>query len=106
MSIEFNFERSLIMKIIVALCCFISVQFTSAQSTPKEYDELIKQADTLYHSKNYKASALAYSSAFKILGWKGYLEDRYNAARAWAMAGDADSAFFNLERIVTKLIYA
>src|SRR5690606_20346939 len=38
-------------------------------------------------------------------GWAGYLPDRLNAARAWAMAGVLDSAFFNLIRIAEKLDY-
>jgi hypothetical protein len=66
---------------------------------------LIKKADSLYNTKDYKNSALAYSEAFKAIGWKGQSNDRYNAACSWAMANFPDSAFFQLFRIATKANY-
>lgn len=54
---------------------------------------------------NYEKSALAYSDAFKTIGWKGLSNDRYNAACSWALSNNFDSAFFNLNRIVTKSNY-
>jgi hypothetical protein len=68
-----------------------------------EYGRYIKKADSLYKEKDYKNSALNYSDAFESLGWKGYREDRFSAARAWAMANNLDSAFFNLYRIATLM---
>lgn len=76
------------------------------QTTKSEYSNLIKKADSLYQAKDFKNSALTYSSAFKVLGWKGLPDDRYNAARAWTMAKTPDSAFFNLQRIVDKGYYS
>jgi hypothetical protein len=70
-----------------------------------QYYILTKKADSLYKINNYKNSAFTYSQAFKSNGWKGYQEDRYNAARSWTLAGYLDSAIFNLERIVSKLYY-
>ena len=47
-----------------------------------------------------------FSRAFQTLGGKGTMHDRYDAACSWALAGYPDSAFFNLERIVTKQEYS
>ena len=71
-----------------------------------EYYHLVKKADSLYNIKDYMNSSLTYSEAFKSKGWKGSSEDRYNAACSWALAGNKDSAFFNLERITDKLNYS
>jgi uncharacterized protein (UPF0335 family) len=72
------------------------------QNTPKGYSDFIRVADSLYTAKDFKNSALNYTEAFKVNGWKGTLTDRYNAACTWALASVPDSAFFQLERIVTK----
>jgi hypothetical protein len=76
-----------------------------AQNIPQAYFDLIKKADSLYDAKDFKNSAATYSEAFKANGWKGMANDRYNAACSYALAGVADSAFFQLERLVTKMNY-
>jgi hypothetical protein len=81
--------------------CLFGLNQVLAQISP-EYSALIKKADSLYRAKNYKSSAFAYSEAFKANGWKGYPEDRYNAACCWALANVPDSAFFNLNRIIMR----
>ena len=95
------------MKSITAnlVCLFISF-YCSGQNLPKEYTDLIKRADSLFLTKNYIESANTFSFAFKTLGWKGLGEDRYKAARSWALAGNSDSAVFNLERIATALYFS
>lgn len=70
------------------------------------YDELTAKAFTLYEQKDYNASGAMYSAAFEALGWKGTSHDRYNAACSWALAGVADSAFFQLKRIAEHMDYA
>ena len=60
----------------------------------------------LYEAGHYLQSAEAFSYAFESLGWKGAMDDRYNAACAWAQAGNNDSAFFQLDKIATKLNYS
>ncbi len=72
------------------------------QNNYEQYDNFVKKADSLYHVKDYKNAALAYSNAFKSIGWIGTQKDRYNAACSWALAGVADSAFFQLYNIVNK----
>jgi len=70
------------------------------------YQALVKEAYSLYEKKEYKASAGRYSAAFEELGWKGQANDRHNAACSWALAGQPDSAFFNLYRIAEKMDYS
>jgi len=73
------------------------------KAQPAEYQANVRKAEEQLSAKDYAAAAQSYSAAFKSFGWKGYQQDRYNAARAWAMSGVGDSAFFNLYRIVEKL---
>lgn len=72
---------------------------------PPEYEIFINQADSLYNAKNYLAAAQTYSKAFQTFGWKGYTDHRYNAGCSWALANNADSAFFQLFRIAEKANY-
>lgn len=72
---------------------------------PEPYKNHIAKAELLYGNSQYTASAAEYSAAFETLGWKGYGPDRYNAAKAWAMAGTPDSAFFCLFKLADKLRY-
>lgn len=74
----------------------------SSQINEAEYKRFIRIADSLYDAKNYQSSAEHYSMAFKNLGWKGYINDRYNAACSWALAKVPDSAFFNLQVVANK----
>lgn len=62
-------------------------------------------ADSLYNAGEYLNSGKTYSKAFEANGWKGLSNDRYNAACAWALAGVADSAFFQLNRIAQRANY-
>lgn len=89
--------RKLFLLLIIS---FIALN-ASAQP-PKEYTDNILEAEKYYDKKDYKRSAEYYSKAFMALGGKGYPDDRYNAACSWAQAGNADSAFYHLERVATK----
>jgi hypothetical protein len=90
---------------IIRLLFILLPSIIVGQSLPKEYYFYTKQADSLFKASNYKQSALAYSQAFKSFGWKGRQEDRYSAARSWALAGYPDSAIFNIERLAIKIAY-
>ncbi len=85
-----------------SVLCLVS-GFTAFSQRPALYDAHIRKAEAFLAAKEYPAAAREYSAAFESLGWKGYQEDRYNAARAWAMSGVPDSAFINLFRITEKL---
>ena len=88
------------------LCLVFSVIAELALAQSDKYALLVKQADSLYNARDYKNSAQTYSEAFKSNDWKGYPNDRYNAACSWALAGIKDSAFFNLQRIAEQGNYA
>lgn len=81
--------------LLLTLCLRVAAQ-------PAEYNTFIKQAQHLGEHKQYKQAAEAYSKAFVAYGGKGYISDRYDAGCIWALAGNKDSAFFQLNRIATK----
>lgn len=86
--------------VLLAILLNISVYSQNA-----EYSRFIFIADSLYKGGDYKNSAMEYSKAFQTLGWKGYSNDRYNAACSWALANEIDSAFFQLNILATKTKY-
>jgi hypothetical protein len=91
------------MKVIIFACYFILALRTDGYTQlSAEYPALISQANALYKSKDFAKSAEAFSKAFQSSGWKGNVNDRYNAACSWALAGMSDSAFFQLFRIAEK----
>lgn len=90
-------------KTSILLLLFLCSQSFGQEELPKAYLENIKKAEEFYQTKNYKNSALAYSSAFKSNRWKGTANDRWNAACSWSMAKIPDSAFFNLFRLANKM---
>lgn len=95
------------LKIVSCFCGVLTLQnYSYSQEIPKEYFKLCTIADSLYKSKDYKKSALSYSSAFKVFGGKGLSNDRYHAARAWAKANYPDSAFLQLNKIALKGNYS
>lgn len=69
------------------------------------YRICIRNAEEYFSKKEYGVAAAEYSKAFKILGWKGIASDRFNAAKAWALSGNLDSAFFQLNRLLSKTDY-
>ena len=61
------------------------------------YAGLIKEAFTLYESKEYLQAGQKYAEAFTVLGEQETgCCDRYNAACSWALANETDSAFIQL----------
>lgn len=68
----------------------------------EQYAALVKQAWELYEAKEYLQSAETYAEAFVALGNKGVVNDRYNAACSWALAGRPDSAFVQLFKITNN----
>lgn len=70
-----------------------------------QYDSIIIIAKKAFIAKNYLLAGTQYHNAFKSFGGKGVVDDRYNAAISWSMAGVADSAFLNLFRLAEKTSY-
>lgn len=94
-------KKTLLSLLLVSSCSAIS--FGQDQTL---YTTLVAEAYELYAAKDYLKSAEKYSEAFVALGNKGYVNDRYNAACAWALAGNADSSFTQLFKIATKAAYS
>jgi hypothetical protein len=86
--------------------CLLLAQLTLAQhQVPEAYFRLAERADSLYRAKAYKAATEVYTQAFKANGWLGFMPELYGAARAWAMIGNADSAFRKIDRVMTYGTY-
>lgn len=88
------------------VCLLCMSFFAKSQGFPIQYYRFIHKGDSLYQAKNYKASGIAYASAFKVAKDTGTADDRYDAASSWALANMPDSAFANLEYLVKKLDYS
>jgi len=88
--------------LFLVICC---ISKCAVAQVSKSYYECVRVADSLYKIKNYKSAAINYSKAFEANNSKGFPVDRYSAACAWTNAGDFDSAFYNLNRIVTFTNY-
>ncbi|MBC7382035.1 MAG: hypothetical protein H7296_03465 [Bacteroidia bacterium] len=94
------------MKQIILSILYLSLILpATAQTFSAEYSALVRKADSLYESKDFKGSGYAYTQAFNANKGKGASTDRYNAAFAWALAGMSDSTFFQLNRIVNVANY-
>ena len=89
------------MKTYILLFIALGTTYQLMGQTPAYYP-LVRQADSLYKAKAYPQSATTYTQAFKANNWLGMADDRYNAACSWALAGNADSSFAQLSRVVTR----
>lgn len=63
------------------------------------YFQLVGQANELYKSGEFKASAETFKKAFDVFDGKAMPNDRYNAACSYALSGQIDSAFYHLSRL-------
>jgi hypothetical protein len=82
--------------ILPALLLLCSIAFGQV---PSRYFEYVEQAKNSFKNKQYKSSGAQFSSAFRANGGKAFCEDRYEAARAWSLAGNKDSAFVQLMKV-------
>ncbi len=69
------------------------------------YSIFADSAKHYFNSKDYLQATETYRKAFDTLGGKGYADDRWNCAIAWAQLGNADSAFYQLLRLADKTEY-
>lgn len=87
------------------LVLLISTTSFIAQKNNHTYDKLIRKADSLYQVKDFKNSARAFSEAFSEPDVQITMNHRYNAACSYALANNADSAFFHLNYVATFMNY-
>ena len=90
------------MKIIFSISLLLLSHLLYAQHPPKAYFHLVSVADSLHRAKNFKEAAAMYNAAFTAFKGKGFVNDRYKAACAYARVGNVDSAYYNLFRIANK----
>lgn len=75
-----------------------SITATCFAQPHESYNKSIKLAEQFYQEKAYIKAAQLYSKAFISNNNLGLVRDRYEAARCWALGGQVDSAFHQLER--------
>jgi len=81
-----------LLMVIIGLLIY-SISFGQNQEKYKAY---VKEAWSLYDSKEFKKSAEKYKEAFDQLDGKAYPNDRYNAACSYALAEDIENSFYHL----------
>lgn len=86
------------MKIKILIAISIGLLFTTLGfgQNQEKYAEFVKDALSLYESKDYKQSAEKFKAAFDELDGKAYPNDRYNAACSYALANDIENSFYHL----------
>jgi len=90
------------MKKIFTISLLLLSHFAYSQHPPKAYFHLVSIADSLMRAKNFKEASATYGAAFAAFKGKGFVNDRYKAACAYARIGNIDSAYYNLFRIANK----
>lgn len=85
--------------ISIGLLLIVLLNHLSFGQDMNKYSELIRDAWKLYEAKEYNKSAEKYTQAFSSIGNKGLIDDRYNAACAWALANKPDSSFIHLFKV-------
>jgi hypothetical protein len=93
------------LKAIFLVCITLLPYQSFSQDTLAAYRQYLHKADSLFQANQYIAAGNTFHLAFNSFGGKGYPDDRFNAARAWALGGNSDSAFYNLWRIATRVHY-
>lgn len=66
---------------------------------PDAYYSNISVADSLVESHEYEKATHHLNLAFESFGWKGIPDDRYKAARIFALVNNYDSAFKHIEKL-------
>jgi len=90
--------------IFIMFLALLIGSFAFAQDHNK-YNALVQEAHARYEKKEYAASAQKYKEAFDVLNGKAYPTDRYNAACSYALAKNADTAFYHLFRLANDSKY-
>ena len=71
------------------------VAFGAAQNM-EPYYAFVEKAEAFYKQGDYQESANQYQAAFDALDGKSIPKDRYEAAKAFAMAGSKGKALYHL----------
>lgn len=85
---------------LLLIICFCLSFNLEAQVPKKIYYKYIEQAETYLKAEDYSNANLYYTKAFESFQWRGFMLHRYDAAKVWVKLGQADSAFYYLNRLV------
>lgn len=99
------FKKLLPFAVLTVLATSARAQETSP-AAQAEYDKWVTMAYELYDVKKFRDAGDAYTKAFAALDGKATPDDRYNAACCWSLAKVKDSAFYHLDRLVSKNSYS
>src|SRR4030095_2805518 len=91
---------------IILTCLLLNIVVFGQKETTvnwTEYSNQILRADSFYQIRDYLNSAKTYSGAFAFNNQNFLAGHKYQAACAWAMAGQKDSAIKNLKQDVEVL---
>lgn len=89
-------------KIFFTFCCMLLTCLSFSQKLSKEYEIFKWKGDSLYKIKQYKNSALAYSTALRVKGGEPSIDDRWSTACSWSLGNFSDSAFAQLNGITVS----
>jgi hypothetical protein len=87
-------------QILLTIVLILSTCNLVAQNYSKEYFSTADKADSLYRIGKYKASINFFNSAFAMQNGNGFYVHHYNAACTYALIGNKDSAFYQLEKAI------
>jgi hypothetical protein len=87
------------MRSIIILLCILAFHFGFSQPNSKQYYSIKKEVDLLFSGKAYKEAAEKLNYAIRLSGQMATNEDRIYSASAWSLAGNLDSAFYQLDAI-------
>ena len=81
----------------------IMILFLILSTSPipaQDFDSLVREGESLYRDGKFGESAGSFEKAFAI--GEPDMSHYYNAACSWALSGDRDAAFRNLEKSIEK----
>lgn len=93
------------MRIKIFLVSLLVSSLSWAQINQQKYAEYAGIADSLFILKKYSEAADNYTTAFSYYEWKATPNHRYQAGAANAQAGRMDSAFYHLNRMISRDLF-
>lgn len=90
-------------KNLFTLCFILASSFSFSQTNSKEYNKHKERGDSLYKKKDYKNSALAYTTAIGYANPNVENTIRWSTASSWSLGNFYDSAFAQLDIIATSM---
>ena len=91
--------KALVLTVLVMPFIFICAQAQDVFIPDAKYQSHASRALRYYQDKDFLRSARSYDSLFQQYKGRGLRSDRYNAACSWALASNAERAFYYLELV-------